>query len=492
MKADSGGDRSALPLVTLGVAILAPLSGCGLSMLCARWGYGSALLLVGLVGLLAVVLLTQAELSPRHIFTTLAAVAVQLFQLQLQVGPITLTPPLAFVGLCVLLVGYRASAVARRSPVGRLIILAILYNLLLVLTLFQSVDVKVSIIFVLASVCITLAFPAMIVSDIVGHSRKAASAWRAVGSVCRVALVAGVASTLLGLILAADGTSGYERFSGLAQDPNFYASMVAPLAPLGLCLLATDTSRLAQSLDALSLVVIVVGTVFSLSRGGLVALVVGVASFVVMLACVRGIWHALRWVAGLALYTLGVTMLARLFGGDSVAEDLHASLFRFQLLAATALGRPGYQLRDASYLARTAILQAGWELWRQRPVLGHGIGTFEGLLPTAIRTDLKYGAGDAHNTYLRLLVEAGMVGTGAFLLYLGASLGMIVRRFRRMSGSSVQMRILLAGLLASLMASLTTQIFLDHLFHWAFWLVFGLALSIVVATSTEEQSESGR
>lgn len=61
--------------------------------------------------------------------------------------------------------------------------------------------------------------------------------------------------------------------------------------------------------------------------------------------------------------------------------------------------------------------QAGAQMWRERPLLGWGPGTFGVLYPTH-KSLLAEKAQHAHNDYLQIAVESGLVGLLLFLAFL--------------------------------------------------------------------------
>ncbi len=65
---------------------------------------------------------------------------------------------------------------------------------------------------------------------------------------------------------------------------------------------------------------------------------------------------------------------------------------------------------------RLALAEYGYWLWEQRPITGWGWGSTTYLAQTASTTELVYP--HFHNTYVQLLVEAGVVGWAIIALFL--------------------------------------------------------------------------
>ncbi len=67
---------------------------------------------------------------------------------------------------------------------------------------------------------------------------------------------------------------------------------------------------------------------------------------------------------------------------------------------------------------REKIWQAGWGMFRYNPWLGLGLGTFMFNFQKFIAPDYPYAPSYAHNCYLQMLSETGVIGLGAFLFIL--------------------------------------------------------------------------
>jgi len=75
------------------------------------------------------------------------------------------------------------------------------------------------------------------------------------------------------------------------------------------------------------------------------------------------------------------------------------------------------QLGAGSVMARTSVLEVGWVEFWNRPAAGHGAGTFGVVVEPFVGGFLI-----AHNSYLSLLVELGIVGLVLFLAMLAYDL----------------------------------------------------------------------
>jgi len=78
---------------------------------------------------------------------------------------------------------------------------------------------------------------------------------------------------------------------------------------------------------------------------------------------------------------------------------------------------------------RYALWEAGMRMFKERPITGVGIGVYRWLVPYYSR-DLPFIAGRsiwAHNTYIQILVETGVVG---FILFIGMFISTLVNFLR--------------------------------------------------------------
>jgi O-antigen ligase len=82
----------------------------------------------------------------------------------------------------------------------------------------------------------------------------------------------------------------------------------------------------------------------------------------------------------------------------------------------------GVDINDANYavLERLAHWQAALDMARHQPWLGVGFGNYEAAYPAFALINCPDALGHAHNYYLNLLAETGVVGLGAYLFFWAA------------------------------------------------------------------------
>jgi len=195
------------------------------------------------------------------------------------------------------------------------------------------------------------------------------------------------------------------RLGGWIYGPyvnhNHYAGLMELLLPIPLVLsltrLAPDKERIAAACAA----ALMAGTIFlSGSRGGMLALLGELVVLAVVLVRQRYDW---RRAAAFALFLLlGVGFLTWL-GGDELSRRL-ASVHSSH--------------SDISNDMRFQINRDGLRMFWKRPVLGWGLGCFPVAYPQFRTFYTNFFVNQAHDDYLQLLVEMGLLGFGTVIWYL--------------------------------------------------------------------------
>jgi O-antigen ligase len=139
--------------------------------------------------------------------------------------------------------------------------------------------------------------------------------------------------------------------------------------------------------------------------------------------------------------------------------------------------------KDDSARGRFPFVQIGLRMFADHPIAGFGYGGF-------YEKCIRYGSPikiEAHNTYIQVLVEYGILGLLAFLLTIGLSALGYIGYIQR--GRSPTMRTLGIGYFAAMVALLINA--LVHCMEWnlIFWLVviFGLLMRHYLALERHEQ-----
>jgi len=183
------------------------------------------------------------------------------------------------------------------------------------------------------------------------------------------------------------------RFGIVGADPNDLALAMVVATPMAVYLTMTGSSRLFRAMSILSIPLICMGALVTGSRGGLLALLAtSVVTLMLYIVTPRGRVIAICVLAGLAL---SVYLGSRVLPPTIVKRYIGISS----------------ELATGTMSNRTVIWRAAVDLIETRPFNGYGIGAF----PEAV----SERAGEiivAHNSYLSIAAEEGLIGLGLLLL----------------------------------------------------------------------------
>ena len=142
-------------------------------------------------------------------------------------------------------------------------------------------------------------------------------------------------------------------------------------------------------------------------------------------------------------------------------------------------------LRDIGSVDRGIMWSTALSMIRAKPILGHGINTFMANYDTYVLDHRQWPA-YAHNCYLQIMAETGLIGLTAFLWFLfavgSASWRALHAGTRQPAPRQQDLQALLAGLIAGLCAFLVQSALDTNLYALRqavlFWILSGMALGI--------------
>ncbi|MGH8637521.1 MAG: O-antigen ligase family protein, partial [Burkholderiales bacterium] len=236
------------------------------------------------------------------------------------------------------------------------------------------------------------------------------------------------------------------RLTGGIRDANELAAILVPALALAIFGAAAARARAVRWLLVVCALVTAFGLFRTESRGGLVALFV---MFVVALV-----------LAG-PIRARAVAMMGAAIGAGIVYYTAFAP--------PEALARVT-TFREGGGSGRTDIWTIAMEVWRDNPILGVGAGNFEEVESLYTVRDVAIERLDlvvdratvAHNTYLHIVAELGLVGLALFA-------GLIVSTFviawggvaRLREAGDVEMELLARGLMIGTIGMLTAFFFIS-------------------------------
>lgn len=281
-----------------------------------------------------------------------------------------------------------------------------------------------------------------------------------------VAFVAGVLfSAIYGFMVAPEDLQAIGRLGGAGIDPNYLAVWLVAGTTLSAALAGDRGIPPAARFAALvGAVLCVAMLLLTASRTGLVALAV---------VALAGFAFAGR---GRRLPMLAVLVVS-----------LGAGLLYFNGVATEGARERIVNADDGS--GRTSIWAVGWRMVEAHSVRGVGMGNFQVssihylLEPGAITRDefIVSQPKQAHNVYLEVLAELGLIGLTLFLAVVGLCLAGALRAariFQRLRDRSSEM--LARGTLFAMLAVLTGCFFVSLQYTKPVWML--LALGPVLLT----------
>ena len=281
-----------------------------------------------------------------------------------------------------------------------------------------------------------------------------------------------VVSAAYGIMVPTDPEAA-DRLSGASGNANeTAAALVAGAALLGALAAGLRRQPALRLLAAVGVPFLVLGIFLTLSRGGLVAM----AAALVATVAFAGRWRP----QALGVAVIGVLMAVVYFGvfaPDQATERV---------------------TKIDGGTGRTDVWTVGWRMVEDHPVRGIGNGNFANtsvhylLQPGAIvRDDFIVDTPKvAHNSYLEVLAELGLVGLVLFAIVLVFALGCIVkaaRLFARMGDR--QMELLSRALFVALVGLLAADFFGSRQFEKQLWLLLALCPAFLALARTQLEAK---
>jgi O-antigen ligase len=245
---------------------------------------------------------------------------------------------------------------------------------------------------------------------------------------------------------------------------------------------AADRQSISRPLYVLSgtaVGVMLVALVASWSRGawmGFAAAVLVTVAAVPRKATWSVLLVAVLVVGGFGLYTSGSLPASFTTRLTAFAQDVRLEDVR------------GVPINDANYavIERLAHWQAALSMFRYHPWTGVGFGCYESAYPSFALVNWPIALGHAHNIYLNMAAETGLLGLTAYLALWGVALWQTWRVTRRAQGLT---RGLAIGLLGA-WTHLSVHHLLDNLYvnnvHLHIGVLLGIAAFIVQRNGASE------
>jgi hypothetical protein len=246
------------------------------------------------------------------------------------------------------------------------------------------------------------------------------------------------------------------RVAGPVADPNFWAQCLVLALPLSLWTMQRRSGTASRAVALAAVAVIVIGILYTQSRAGLIAGVLGV-----------GIWmwfQGGRWRRSLVLIPVIVAIAFQTTGAADRFGELRG------------LTNPT-EAEDGSIRGRLSENIAAYQMWRDNPVLGVGADQY----PVNYRAYAQRIGLDsrserfAHNSYLQMAAESGTLGIAAFLgMLVTGGITALRARARLLAAGLQRESQLVEAVLAGAFAFAFAAIFLHQAWPDYLWLTLGL------------------
>jgi len=235
-----------------------------------------------------------------------------------------------------------------------------------------------------------------------------------VGITVLYAVVAGFGGSMSEVYQNDEGGQSYARFGGIFGHPNLLGGFLALAIPSMVALAASERIWWRRLSGSLLVMAAMAGLVFTYSRGAWLGTGVGLLILLPVLG--RGFW-----------LILGAVLLGPVLVG--MVTSAGAVLARLDSI--TAAGS------DPALMERLEIWGMAFRLVAEHPLLGVGLGNFQAAYGRLMVPDLPLLTyplelpEHAHNLFLNLAVEVGLVGVSAFAWLLAVAFLRVqqIRRF---------------------------------------------------------------
>lgn len=328
-----------------------------------------------------------------------------------------------------------------------------------------------------------LALALLIVVDLVRTPR--AARW-----VIAAMLVAGAGEATYGAFqfLTESGPSTFQlqgalRAFGHFDQPNPFAGYLTTILPLAACMaLSRANPPTYRWLAGIAMGFMALGIGLSQSRGAWLGAAVAATSLLLLWS------HSTRRL--LIPCGMGaVLLLAMAVSGALPAAILDRLAQAVEYFGVFDVRTVEVSSENWAVVERMAHWQAGWNMFEAHPWLGVGAGNYAQAYPLYFVGMWREALGHAHNYYLNMLAELGVIGGGALVLFLSLAFAKFGRTLvhSEQSGGAFW-RAVLAGVVGGLVVFCVHNLF-DSLFVHSVNVQIGvlLGLGIVAAEHLRER-----
>jgi putative inorganic carbon (hco3(-)) transporter len=272
------------------------------------------------------------------------------------------------------------------------------------------------------------------------------------------------------------------RPGGPVEQPNRFAQIMVVLIPLAILGYRSGRSPVVRFLAAASGTLILIGVMLTFSRGSFVALVL-----------LTGTMVAIRWLAPRPVLLGGMLMVAC---AAVIAPSYFDRLDSITSAASLFDADPTrHHDADGAIRGRTTQMLAAMLLFVDNPVIGAGPGQFSRYVVEysdnpAIRFRAIQQQRRAHNLYVEIAAETGIVGLSVFLLIVGVIMRRLWLVRSYWTPCDAHRADVLTALFLSLLAYLLTGMFAHLSYQRYYWLLIAMSSAAVHIYAPQQREHS--
>ncbi len=253
------------------------------------------------------------------------------------------------------------------------------------------------------------------------------------------------------------------RLAGPIGEKNRYAQIMLMLVPLGLFWAVSARRRWPRFLALAAAAAISVGVALTFSRGAAVGF-----------ALVLVIMIAMGYIRPLQVLLVGIAAAALLIAVPTYGNRVGSLVDLTAILTGDSSGAAA----DGAVLSRATEGIAALLVFADHPLIGVGPGRFPSyyrLYADDVGIRVLNADRQAHDLYLHIASETGILGLASFMGILGLTLRDLIRVRRRWLVSRPDVAAMATGLFLAVVTYMTTGLFLHLSYARYFWLVLAVA-----------------
>lgn len=265
------------------------------------------------------------------------------------------------------------------------------------------------------------------------------------------------------------------RLTGPLSDPNFYGQILLMVLPIGIYGVLTERRRWFWLIYLGASLAIMAATIFTYSRGSLIAMII-----VGVLIVRERKLNPYKILAG------GFVILA------IIIPILPAGYLDRALTLTDFLPQSGSATRttqtDVSFQGRTSEMIIAVQMFLDHPLFGVGYLNYQfhyADYNVLLGLDPRTGQREAHDLYLEVLAETGIIG---FLVFIALLIGIFagIQRAKRQFRNLQRLDLIgpMSAVEYSLVSYLATSLFLHGAYVRYLWLLMAMAMGGMVLAET--------